>query len=123
MRLTQQPIEEIAEKDDAENGDAPDGEQQPRHVLLLAAGLVAAMTQQQRQHQAVANHDCEGDGVDDHHGGGADKPPTNASSVMASAPFDSGNASTKVSASNKPLGRPINPAAAIGTTNRLISTR
>ena len=53
----------------------------------------------------------------------ADRPPTNASSVMTSAPADSGRASTKVSASKEPLGRLSRPAAAIGTTNRLISTR
>ena len=53
----------------------------------------------------------------------ADRPPTKASSVMASAPLDSGSASTKVSASNAPFGRPSKPAAAIGTTNRLIRMR
>jgi hypothetical protein len=51
MRLAQQSIEEIAQEDDGEDGDAADGEQQPRHVLLLAFGLVDPTAQQQRQHQ------------------------------------------------------------------------
>ena len=53
----------------------------------------------------------------------AESPPTNASSVIWWAPADSGRASTKVSASKEPLGRLSRPAAAIGTTNRLMSTR
>ncbi len=53
----------------------------------------------------------------------ADRPPTKASSVTTSAPADSGRPSTYMSASKEPRGRVMRPAAAIGTTNRLISTR
>ena len=70
MRMAQQAIEQIAQQDDGEDGDAADGEQQPRHVLLLALGLVAAAAQQQRQHQAVRDHDGQRHRIDDHHGGG-----------------------------------------------------
>ena len=70
MRLPQEPVEQIAQQDDGENGDAADGQQQPRHVLLLALGLIDPPAQQQRQHQAVRDHDRQRDGIDDHHGGG-----------------------------------------------------
>ena len=53
----------------------------------------------------------------------ADRPPTKASSVTTSAPADSGRASTNVSASKEPFGSVSRPAAAIGTTKILISTR
>ena len=42
MRLAQQPVEQVAQQHDGEDGDAADREQQPRHVLLLAADVVHA---------------------------------------------------------------------------------
>jgi hypothetical protein len=53
----------------------------------------------------------------------ADSPPTNASSVTASAPAAIGSPSTYMSAGIEPFGSSMSPAAAIGTTNTLISTR
>ena len=44
----------------------------------------------------------------------ADSPPTKASSVMTSAPADSGSASTNMSASNEPLGRHHEPGCRNG---------
>ena len=71
MRVPQQPIEQIAHQNHGEDGDAANGQQQPRHVLLLALGLVDAPAQQQRQHQAVRDHDGQRHRIDDHHGGGS----------------------------------------------------
>ena len=53
----------------------------------------------------------------------ADSPPTNATSVSSSDLADSGSASTYMSLSTLPGGNVSMPASAIGTTNRLISTR
>ena len=70
VRLSQQPVEEVSEEHDAEDRHPTYGQQQPRHILLVAAGFVAAVTQQQRQDQTIADHDRQRDRVDDHHGGG-----------------------------------------------------
>ena len=74
MGLAEQPIEKIAQQDHGEDGGAADGKENPRHVLLLALGLVDATTQQQRQHEAVGDHDRQCHGIDDDHGGGGRQP-------------------------------------------------
>ena len=53
----------------------------------------------------------------------ADRPPTKAAMVSTFEPACSGSASTYMSLSTVPAGKVIRPAKAIGTTNRLISTR
>ena len=53
----------------------------------------------------------------------ADRPPTKAAMVSTFDPVCSGSASTNMSLSTEPAGNVIRPASAIGTTNRLISTR
>ena len=53
----------------------------------------------------------------------ADSPPTKARMVKTLDPACSGSASTNMSPSTWPAGKVIRPAIAIGTTNRLISTR
>ena len=53
----------------------------------------------------------------------ADSPPTNASRVMTSAPLLTAAGQHEHVGVVVPLGRVSRPAAAIGTTNRLISTR
>ena len=53
----------------------------------------------------------------------ADRPPTKAAMVSTLEPVCSGSASTYMSLSTVPAGKVSRPASAIGTTNRLISTR
>ena len=53
----------------------------------------------------------------------ADRPPTKATSVSKSDFAESGSASTYMSPSTPPAENVSMPASAIGTTNRLISTR
>ena len=53
----------------------------------------------------------------------ADNPPMKAAMVKNDAFTDSGNASTNMSLSMPLDGKVSRPASAIGTTNRLISTR
>ena len=53
----------------------------------------------------------------------ADRPPTKAAMVSTLDPACSGSASTNMSLSTVPVGKVSRPAIAIGTTNRLISTR
>ena len=53
----------------------------------------------------------------------ADRPPTKAISVITSECAASGSASTNMSLSTRPAGKVSRPAIAIGSTNRLISTR
>ena len=53
----------------------------------------------------------------------ADSPPTKAAMVRMLEPACSGSASTNMSLSTVPAGNVSRPASAIGTTNRLISTR
>ena len=53
----------------------------------------------------------------------ADRPPMKASSVKVSDFATSGSASTNMSLSTLPAGNVSRPAIAIGSTNRLISTR
>ena len=53
----------------------------------------------------------------------ADRPPTKAAMVSTFDPACSGSASTNMSPSTLPAGKVSRPAIAIGTTNRLISTR
>ncbi len=53
----------------------------------------------------------------------ADRPPTKAAMVRTFEPACSGSASTNMSLSMWPAGNVSRPASAIGTTNRLISTR
>ncbi len=53
----------------------------------------------------------------------ADNPPTKAAMVSTFDPACSGSASTNMSLSMWPAGNVSRPASAIGTTNRLISTR
>ena len=53
----------------------------------------------------------------------ADRPPMKATMVRRSEPAASGSASTNMSLSTLPAGKISRPAIAIGTTNRLISTR
>ena len=53
----------------------------------------------------------------------ADRPPTKAAMVRTLEPACSGSASTYMSLSTVPGGKVSSPAIAIGTTNRLISTR
>ena len=53
----------------------------------------------------------------------ADRPPTKAAMVSTFEPLCSGSASTNMSLSTSPGANVSRPASAIGTTNRLISTR
>ena len=53
----------------------------------------------------------------------ADSPPTKATSVINSECAAIGSASTNMSLSMRPAGNISRPAMAIGSTNRLISTR
>ena len=53
----------------------------------------------------------------------ADRPPTKAAMVSKAEPSRSGSASTNMSLSTAPGENVSRPAIAIGTTNRLISTR
>ena len=53
----------------------------------------------------------------------ADRPPTKAAMVRMLEPACSGSASTNMSLSTAPAGNVNRPASAIGTTNKLISTR
>ena len=53
----------------------------------------------------------------------AERPPTKAARVSTLEPAESGSASTNMSLSTWPAGNFSMPASAIGTTNRLISTR
>ena len=53
----------------------------------------------------------------------ADSPPMKATNASRSEPATSGSASTYMSLSTAPRGKLSRPATAIGTTNRLISTR
>ena len=53
----------------------------------------------------------------------ADSPPTKAMSVISSECAAIGSASTNMSLSTFPAGNVSSPAMAIGSTNRLISTR
>jgi hypothetical protein len=53
----------------------------------------------------------------------AESPPTKAAIVSRSEPADSGKANTNMSLSTCPALKVSRPATAIGTTNRLISTR
>ena len=53
----------------------------------------------------------------------ADRPPTKAAIASACESAASGSASTYMSLSTLSGGKVIRPAIAIGTTNRLISTR
>ncbi len=53
----------------------------------------------------------------------ADSPPMKAISVISSECAASGSATTNMSLSTCPLGKLNSPAIAIGSTNRLISTR
>ena len=53
----------------------------------------------------------------------ADRPPMKAAMVNNDALAESGSASTNMSLSTWPAGKVSRPASAIGTTNRLISTR
>ncbi len=53
----------------------------------------------------------------------ADRPPMKAISAIALEWAASGSATTNMSPSMRPAGNVIRPASAIGTTNRLISTR
>ena len=53
----------------------------------------------------------------------ADSPPTKAAMVKMLEPACSGSASTNMSLSTLPGAKVSRPASAIGTTNRLISTR
>ena len=53
----------------------------------------------------------------------AERPPTNAASASTSDPAASGRASTNMSVSTLPAGKRSRPPTAIGTTNRLISTK
>ena len=53
----------------------------------------------------------------------ADRPPMKAISVKMSDLATSGSASTNMSLSTPPAGKVSRPAIAIGSTNRLISTR
>ena len=53
----------------------------------------------------------------------ADKPPMKATSVINSEWAASGSATTNISLSTRPAGKVSSPAIAIGSTNRLISTR
>ena len=53
----------------------------------------------------------------------ADRPPTKATIANTLDPLCSGSASTNMSLSISPLRKVKSPASAIGTTNRLISTR
>src|SRR6185503_4772530 len=50
VRLTEQQIEQITQKNDDEDGDPADGEQLPRHILL-APRIMEVPTQQERYHQ------------------------------------------------------------------------
>ena len=71
VRLAQQTIEQIAQQDDGEDGDAADGQQQPGSCP--SAGPWARRRRRRndkRQHQAVADHDRQRHRIDDHHGGG-----------------------------------------------------
>ncbi len=70
VRLAQQQIEQIAEKDDDEDCNTADDQQLPRHVLLTAR-VVEAPAQEQGDDQAVAHHDGKCHRIDDHHGGGS----------------------------------------------------
>ena len=53
----------------------------------------------------------------------ADNPPTKAMSVINSEWAAIGSASTNMSLSTRPMGNVNRPAMAIGSTNRLMSTR
>ena len=53
----------------------------------------------------------------------ADSPPMKATSVISSERAASGSATTNMSPSIRPAGNVNRPAIAIGTTNRLMSTR
>ena len=53
----------------------------------------------------------------------AERPPMKASSVTISECAASGSATTNMSLSTRPAGNVSRPAIAIGSTNRLISTR
>ncbi|MDT4890243.1 hypothetical protein FQZ97_1270610 [compost metagenome] len=53
----------------------------------------------------------------------AERPPTKANNANAPCPCDSGSDSTKVSGSMRPEPKCSRPPSAIGSTNRLISSR
>ncbi len=66
--LAREPVVEVAEQQDANDGAAPDAEQQPGQVGALVQPQ-PAQAQQHRHHQVVAHHGRERDGLDDHHPG------------------------------------------------------
>ncbi len=63
--VSSQPVIEISQQENGDNGPAPDAQQQLDHIRLGWQTLPAS--QQDRQHQVIADHGGEGDGLHDHH--------------------------------------------------------
>ena len=62
-----QPVIEVTQQQDGDDGPAPDAQQQLAHIRLGGQALPAP--QQDRQHEVIADHGGEGDGLHDHHPG------------------------------------------------------
>jgi hypothetical protein len=71
--LARQAEVQIAEQQQADDGPAPDAEQQAGEVAL-AGKIQAPAAQQHRHHQVVAHHGRQRDRLDDDHAGGRRQP-------------------------------------------------
>jgi len=73
VRLARGAEVDVPEQEDDRDGEAPDGEEQPRHVLPLVDPQ-RPQPQEHRHHEVVADHRREGDRLDDHHPGAGREP-------------------------------------------------